>query len=162
MSEFQHDPAHCDHLGDGAHLARPVGFDGDFFVNPVENQDSPNDFEIPGDDESNEPNGEMPIDPPVHESGGHEAGHEEGLVGEGIKDGSGERLLIEVSGNPAIESVENRSKSVNRNGEPAEGFVRQICIDRSTIAHSSPGKDRNEGESNQGDDSGESHVAIPF
>ncbi len=37
MVEFQHDPSRCDHLGDSANFSCPMRFNGDFFVDTIEN-----------------------------------------------------------------------------------------------------------------------------
>ncbi len=40
------------------------------------------------------------------------------------EDGSGERLLIEVPGDPAIEAIQKRGQGVDADREPPEGFLR--------------------------------------
>ncbi len=122
--EVEHDPAHCDHLGHGADLAGPEGLDGDFSIEVIEDPDPDNDFEIPGDDEDDEPNGEVPINSPVDEGRGEETGHQKGFVGKRIQDGSGEGFLIEAPGDPAIEAIQEGGQGVNADCEPAEGFLR--------------------------------------
>lgn len=85
----------------------------------VENQDSADDFEFPSDHENNEPNRQMPISSPVHKGGGDEAGHEERLVGEWVKNGSGDGLLVEVTGDPSVDPVEDRGQGEDCHCEPA-------------------------------------------
>lgn len=117
---MQHDPTHRNHLGDGADFAAPVGFDGDLIVNEVKNADPPDDLEITENDKNDEPNREVPIDAPVDEGGDDETGHEKGFIGERVEDGSREGLLIEVSRDPPVDSIEHRGQSVNRNRQPAK------------------------------------------
>lgn len=92
----------------------------DLTIDFVENNDAADDFEVPGDDEDDKPDGEVPVDAPVDEGGGDEAGHEEGFVGDGVEDGASEGLLVPVAGDPAIDAIENGGESVNGDGEPAE------------------------------------------
>ena len=85
MVEFQHDPAQRDHLSHSANFSCPVGFDWNFLVDTIENYNPPYDFEIPGDHENDEPNREVPISSPIHESGSDEARHEKSLVRQRVK-----------------------------------------------------------------------------
>lgn len=122
-SEMEHDPTHRDHLGHGADFADSEGLDGDLTIEIVEDPDADNDFKVAGHDEDDEPNGQMPIDSPVHKGRGKKPGHQEGLVGERIEDGPGERFLVKVPGDPAIESIKNRCEGVDRDRQPADRFL---------------------------------------
>ena len=139
-----------------------MGNDGDSFVDEKEDPDAADDFKVTYDDQDDEPDGEVPVDAPVDEGGGDEAGHKKRLVGEGVENSSGERLLVEMAGNPAVQSIKDRGKGVNRDGEPAEGFVGRFGVDRASIAHGNPGKHRDEGKTNEGDDGGKSHGEVSF
>ena len=55
--EFEHHPAESDHLSDSADFAGPVWLDRNLTVDGVEDDDSPKDFDVPKDDEDNEPEG---------------------------------------------------------------------------------------------------------
>lgn len=160
--EVEHDPAHRNHLGHGADFTGPERLDGDFSIQVIENPDSDNDFEIPGDDENDEPNGKVPSDSPVHEGRGEEPGHQKGLVGKGVEDGSGEGFLIKAPGDPAIETIEKRGEGVDGDCKPAEGFLRCAGVDRASVVDCGPGKNRDETKANEGNKSGKSHDDISF
>jgi len=89
-SDLEHDPPHRDHLSHGAHLSNPMGLNGDAPIKKVEDPDSADDFEITGNHQDDEPDGQMPIDAPVDKGRHDEAGHEEQLIDQGIHDGSHE------------------------------------------------------------------------
>jgi hypothetical protein len=52
--------------------------------------------------------GKVPISSPIHKCRGDEARHEESLVRQRVKYRSRDRLLVKVSGDPAVEPVESR------------------------------------------------------
>jgi len=111
--DMEHDPTHRDHLGGGADFPGPVGVDGNFSVDFEEDDDAAEDFEIAGHDEDDEPDGEVPILAPVDHGRGDEPGHEKGFIGDGVEDGPGEGLLVEVARDPAVDSIEHRGQGVN-------------------------------------------------
>lgn len=118
--EVEHDPTHRNHLGDGADFAAPVRFDRDVLVDQIKDTDSSDDFEIPNHHKNDEPDRKVPIDSPIHKGGRDKAGHEKGLVGERIEDGPGERLLIEMPRDPAIDPIEDRGQGVGGDRQPAK------------------------------------------
>ena len=68
VEELEHHPAESDHLSDSADFAGPVGLDGNLAVDGIEDDDSAKDFNVPKDDEDNEPEGKMPILSPFDEA----------------------------------------------------------------------------------------------
>ena len=148
--EAKHDPAHRNHLGGGADFARPVRLNRNLFVDKIENGDATEDFEITDDDEDDEPKWEVPVDAPIDKSGGGEPAHKKGFIGDWVENGSGEGLLVEVSGDPAIDPVEHRGQGVDGKGKPAQRFIGRGSFDTATVSHRNPDEDRDEEETSNG------------
>lgn len=71
--EFQHDPSEKDHLGDGADLARPVGFDWHLVVQIVQNPDTRNNNDIASDHKCGKPDWDLPTLTPWNEGKKYDA-----------------------------------------------------------------------------------------
>ena len=158
VEELEHHPAESDHLSNSADFAGPVGLDGNLSVDTIEDDDSPKDFDVPKDDEDNEPEGQIPILSPFDKAEGDDSSQQKRFVGERVENRSCERLLIVASCYPAIDAIGSSGCDVGNDCKPAKFLAGVSFFEGFAVFDSKPSKYRHENEPKEGDCGGKSHV----
>lgn len=140
--DFQHNPAEQNHLGDGADLACPVGFDRHVVVQIVQNRYARNDNDIARDHQRGKPHRDVPAITPVDECKKYDACEQQGFVCKGIHERAELAALVKVAGNITVDAITYCRKNKNPDRPPADGFIWFSRLDALTIIHGEHGKNR--------------------